>query len=303
MKPRVLITGINGMIANRLSELLTKQGYDVIGLTHSKSKQDKSKGIYYWDIDNKYIDKEAFDGLSYIVHLSGHNVNNRWNKKNKNLMLKSRIDSSKLLFENVKKRDIKLKAFISSSAIGYYGYDDDYNKSFSENDKPSKSNFLSKICIDWEKQADRFKKLGIRTVKIRTSIVLSKKSKALEQIKNTINKNIGIYFSKVYFPWIHIDDLCNVFIEAIEDNKMEGAYNATSTQVDTTMKEFVSQLGKAMNKNKLLMIRIPHFLVKIIFGEKATMILQKNKIIPKRLRDKNFKYKYNHLRLALKDIL
>src|SRR5258708_33984710 len=225
MSKKILITGASGMIGAQLTEMLLAKNYSVAHLGRKKKGNVPS---FVWDVSNGVIDKDALQQTDTIIHLAGANVaSSRWTEGRKKEILESRVKSTALLFQTLKNNRHTIQTFISASAIGYYGFGEE-NKIFTEEDNPG-NDFLAQVTRQWEEAADRFATLGIRTVKIRTGIVLSKKGGALEKMVKPIKFGIGspLGSGKQFISWIHIDDLCGIFLKAIEDEKMSGTYNAT----------------------------------------------------------------------------
>ena len=154
---KVLITGGTGLIGQQVCKVLLEKGYEVAILSRSRREnRDSQIPTYYWDIDAGEIDSEAINNCDYIIHLAGVNIGGkRWTSKRKHQILESRISSAELILQNLDKHNHKLKAFISASAIGYYGSITS-EKVFVETD-PSADDYLGIICSQWEQMADRFK--------------------------------------------------------------------------------------------------------------------------------------------------
>ena len=204
---KVLITGGTGLIGKHLQNLLIANKHKVVIL----SRNPKKKNEFKWNISENYIDDNALRGVTHVIHLAGAGIaNKRWTNKRKNELINSRVLSTNLLFKKVKELNIELKGFISASGIGYYGAITS-DKTFTENDT-SKNDFISKVCVEWEKSVHQFKKLNIPVTILRTGVVLSKNGGALQKM------NTPLFLSALgngnqYMPWIHIDDLCNLYLE------------------------------------------------------------------------------------------
>ncbi|MDB4303927.1 TIGR01777 family oxidoreductase [Desulfosarcina sp.] len=292
----VLITG-KGLIAKHLGSKLLELGYRVKYLSRTTSDQ-----TYTWNIDKGQIDDEAISSADYIIHLAGANISGkRWTNKRKQEIIDSRVKSTQLIFNEVKKQNKKLKAFISASAVGYYGAITS-DKIFKEDDPPA-SDFLGEVCNKWEQPADNFQGLGIRTTKIRIGVVLTENGGALEKMIPPVKMGIGspIGTGKQYLPWIHVDDLCSIFIKAIKDSKMDGVYNAVAPDFKTN-KEFTKDLAKALNK-PFWFPNIPAFTMKLMFGEMATILLNGSRVSSEKIRETGFAFKFPDLKNALADIL
>lgn len=281
------------MIGNQLSSLLESKGYEVRLLTRNPNLKSNYKS-FVWDIDNNSIDDKAFENLDHIIHLAGAGIaDKKWTEKRKQIIIDSRVKSTELLFEAVKRLKAPIKTFISSSAIGYYGSVTS-DIIFTENHK-SAQDFLGQVCSLWEKAINLFLKEKIRTCIIRTGIVLSNKGGALKKMKTPVVTPLGN--GKQYMPWIHIEDLCNIYIKAIEDKDMNGVYNGVAPE-HITNSSFSKQLASAF-KRPFLPIGAPSFLLKIAFGEMATILLNGSRISSSKIKEAGFSFKYLTLKKAL----
>ena len=298
MKDRVLITGANGMVAKKLGTHMQSQGFDVIFL--STKKNNKASNVYFWNPENKEIDIESIKNVKHIIHLAGFSISNAWTKRNKSKMYKSRVESCKFLFDLIDKNKLKIDTFISASASGYYGFNQ--NSSKTETDNPGKD-WLAKLCVDWEKQASKFSKLGARVVKMRIPIILEKGAEILNKIILGLSFGQGIIFGngRQSFPWLHIDDLVNFICFSVKNNNIKGAYNISSPQKCNNY-EFVETI-RNLKFSYAILIKIPKFLIKIIFYKKYVLLLNNVSLNTKKLRDTGFKWKFKSTKLAMKDIL
>ncbi len=206
-----------------------------------------------------------------------------------------------MIYYKIKHKEIKPKAFISASAIGYYGAIT-AEKVFYETDLPA-SDFLGETCRLWEQSADKFKNSDTRVVKIRTGVVLAEQGGALSKMIVPVKLGFGsaIGSGKQYMPWIHIDDLCNIYIKAIEDIQMSGAYNAVAPQ-HTTNVEFTRALASILKK-PFWFPAIPAFMLKMIFGEMAEMLLRGSRVSSEKIIKAGYKFKFANLQAALTDLL
>jgi len=297
----VLITGGNGLIGSKLTSRLLEEGYSVSHLSRKTIKSGNVKS-YFWDPEKRKADPEAFTGIDFIVHLAGANIGKkRWTQGRKDEILKSRVNSTGFLSETVLSLGINLKGFISASASGVYGLETS-EKIFTEADSPA-GDFLGSICKSWEESADAFEKVGIRTVKIRTAIVLEKSDSALSRLMmpGKFGFLVQIGRGDQYMPWIHIKDLCNIYLKAIEDPLMSGVYNAAAPQ-HLTHREFIQILAGVM-KRGVFPLPLPGFLLRSVLGEMSGIVLKGSRISPKKIISAGYTFFYPNLKNALENIL
>jgi uncharacterized protein (TIGR01777 family) len=297
----VLITGASGLIGTHLTPLLQQKGYRVTHLSRSSPKKSNIE-TYLWDVRKQTIDERAVKEADYIIHLAGAGIaDKKWTKERKKEIIDSRIESTLLLFKIIQQTNTSLKGFISSSAAGIYGAITT-EKIYSESD-PAAADFLGITCKLWEEAADAISKLNVRVLKIRTGVVLSEKGGALKRMTKPIRFFAGspLGDGKQYVPWVHLDDICNIYLKAIEDETMQGAYNAVAPEY-VTNKELTQAIAYMLHR-PLLMPNVPVFLLKILFGEMAVVVLTGSRISCKKLEAAGFVFKYNQLDQALKNLL
>ena len=293
---KVLITGGSGLIGRRLSFLLKSRGYEVRILSRSNNPKNNYK-TFVWNVSEQYINDSAFEGLNHIIHLAGAGIaDKRWSEKRKKEIITSRVASTNLLYNTVKRLKTPLNSFISASATGYYGAITS-ETIFEEKDKPAKD-FLGKVCSLWEDSIFQFNQIKIRTVALRTGIVLSKDGGALKKMKTPVITSLGN--GKQYMPWIHIDDLCELYIKAIEDQEFKGAFNAVSPEHISNL-SFSKKISKIFNY-PFLALGAPSFILQIVFGEMSTIILNGSRISANKIKQAGFKFKFENLEKALKNL-
>jgi hypothetical protein len=297
---KVLITGGTGLVGKALSAMLMQRGYKVSILSRGLGN-NPDFDYYKWDPDQGIIDKKALENQDYIIHLAGENLGaKRWSILQKQKIYNSRVKSSELLFNKVVENNVSLKAFISASAVGIYPAFGDGGPEFNESSEVGNS-FVSNVCSAWEKAADNFKNAGIRTVKIRTGLVQDVKDPALKKILQLAKFGILPVFGtgKQYYPWIHINDLVNIYIEAIENENLEGPVNAVAPDLVTNY-EYTKVIKSVRGKG--LIFKIPAFVFKIMFGEMTEIILRGTKIHSK-LHNGSFEFEYPQLEGAMRNLL
>ena len=200
---KVLITGAGGALAKKVKKLLLKEGYIVVMLTTSIRRCDDS--TFYWNVEKGKIDHNSFENCKHIIHLAGYSIVKPWTSTNQKKMYDSRVKAAKLLLDTCVKYKIKLKTFISASAIGYYNSDVDEPKN--ENDLPGE-NWLAKLARDWEASAYQFQKNNVRVVCMRISLLLDLKSGFLKPLVLSAKLGCGTIFGNKsnIIEWIHIND-------------------------------------------------------------------------------------------------
>ncbi len=293
--PNILISGGTGLIGNHLSKRLQKKGYTVYILSRSGTTNHKT---FTWSPRQNKIDSKAVKIADYIIHLSGSNIGaKRWTRKRKKEIIDSRVNTANLIFRSCKKQGVFPRAFISASGTGYYGMQT-IQKIFTEADSPA-NDFLGNTCRRWEQAADMFEEKGVRTVKIRTGIVLSRAGGALPILAKLAKSGLGavIGTGKQYMPWIHIDDLCNIYIKALEDEQMKGAYNAVAPE-HITNKQFTKTLACALHK-PLFLPPIPGIIIKLFYGKMAGMLLKGSRVSSRKIRERKYHFQFREFHQAI----
>lgn len=297
----VLITGGTGLIGRNLIKMLTGNGYAVSILSTSGKKVAGCR-TYSWNPASGIIDEKAVADADHIIHLAGANIGaKKWTTTRKKEIVNSRVKSGELLFEAFQKHPGKLKTFITASATGYYGAITS-EKIFTEDSSPA-GDFLGETCRRWEETADLFKKAGTRTVKIRTGIVLDSNEGALARLLMPMKLHIGsaLGTGAQYMPWIHLDDICRIYLKAIEDSTLEGAYNAVAPQ-HVTNEEFTSTVAQVTGRT-LWFPKVPDFALKAMFGEMAAIILEGSRVSSEKIIKAGFSFRFPELKPALENIL
>jgi uncharacterized protein len=296
MAGKILISGGSGLIGTRLSEMLIDQGYEVALLSRNPDKFSHYK-TFRWDIKNATIDDSAITYADYIIHLAGAGLaDEKWTNERKREILRSRVDSTQLLLDSLRKTEHHVKGFISASAVGIYGNSGDQLMS---EESSYGEDFIAEVCKAWEGTVWQIKSMGIRTVMLRTGIALSDKGGALPQIARPVKLMAGapLGSGKQYMSWIHIDDLCRLYIRAIEDTQFEGVYNAVAPH-PVTNKEFTETLAEAMHR-PLVLPKVPSFALNLMLGEMSEVVLSGQRVSANKVMQTGFTFEYNYLDEAL----
>lgn len=289
------------MIGQHLIPKLIVNGYDVAILGRSK-KENSAANNYLWDIEKQEIEERALDNVSHIVHLAGANLGEkRWSNKRKQLLIDSRVKSAQLLFEKFKESGLHIKTYISASAIGYYGAVTT-DHIFIESDFPA-DDYLGKLCTLWERSADDFSAIAERVVKLRTGVVLSEIDGALEKMIRPIKAGFGspLGSGKQFMPWIHIDDLCDIYLKSLMDKTINGSYNAVSPDFSTN-RDITLTIARVLKK-KIRLPNVPAFLLKLIFGEMADIILEGSRVSADKIISTGYKFIFEDPEKALNELI
>ena len=302
----VLITGGSGLVGTRLTEILLERGFTVSYLTRKVEKKTiggKPVKTYLWDIKKEVIDEKAFLEADYLVHLAGAGIaDENWSDERKNEIIDSRTKSINLIVSTLKTLPHRIISFASASGIGYYGADTG-DEHISEQHTPG-SDFVADCCIQWEAAADEIQALGIRTVKLRTGIVLSEKGGALPKLTQPVRWGVGAALGtgKQWQSWIHLDDLCEMYIKSLTDKQMTGAYNAVAPNPVTNYD--LTKISAQVLSRPFWMPNVPEFTLKMVFGEMASIVLGGNYVLNQRIKQEtDFDYKFVEVKGALEDLL
>lgn len=302
MNKNVVVTGGTGFIGKKLTQLLLDNGYSVTILSRTVKENSGAVSYSYWNVDDGTIDEQAILDANYIVHLAGENIGaKRWSSNRKKAILDSREKSTQLLLATLQKNNKKLDAFISASGVGIYGAITD--GILCSETTPAANDFLGTVCQKWELAAQPIRDLGIRTVQIRTGLVLGKGDGVLQQLVPLFKLRLGsaIGTGKQFMPWIHVDDVCRIYLEAIINSDMHGPYNAAID--DGTTNSIFSKTLASIFGYKIWLPNVPAFILHFVLGEMAQLVLTGRRISPKKIEAIGFKFRFTQLNLALKDCL
>ena len=281
--------------------------YDIESILESEIKEiwiqkyNAYVKLYEWNVQQNYIEEGALKNIDYIIHLAGAGVaEENWTASRKREILESRTHSTKLLVESIKNIPNQIKAFISASAIGYYGMDTG-NVWQKEDSKSQGNGFLAQVVQAWEQEI--FKSEDVRTVAIRIGVVLAPKGGALEKMAQPVRLYAGAALARgiQYISWIHLDDLCEMFIKAIEDENMKGIYNGVAPE-PVTNQMLTKAIGKTLGK-PILPINVPEFALRLMLGEMADIVIGGNRVSAEKIEKAGFNFQFKDLAIALKDLL
>ena len=303
----ILITGGTGLLGSALTKMLKDKGHEIIILTRAKKPSGDDKVRYAsWDVKAQTIDEVAVAAADYIIHLAGAGVaDKRWTSDRKKEIVESRTQSSALLIKALQLPN-KVKAVISASAIGWYGLDENRppkKEAFTE-DMQADKEFLGETCRLWEESIEPVIKAGKRLVKLRIGIVLSDDGGALPELKKPVKFGIaGVLGSgKQIVSWIHIEDVCRMFIYAIENDNLECAYNAVAP-APVRNKELTLLLAQKMKGKFFVDMHVPAFVLKTMMGEMSAEVLKSTTVSAEKIRMAGFTFLYPSIEAALDNLI
>jgi uncharacterized protein (TIGR01777 family) len=295
---KILITGASGLIGKALQTALAAGGHEL--LLAGRGEADAPNKVK-WSIEDGFAEIERLEGVDAVVHLAGENVSGlRWTDEKKKAIRESRVEGTKSVVDALARLQNKPHVFISGSAIGFYG--DRGDEEVTEASGPGDT-FLSEVCRDWEVQSRRAEDLGIRTVLLRTGIVLSKDGGALATMITPFKFGVGgvVGSGKQWMSWVSLDDVVRIIEFALENEKIRGALNVTAP-TPVTNEQFTKTLGDVLYRPTIL--PLPEFAVNLVFGEMGhALLLDSTKVIPKRLIDAGFEFRFSDLKNALNNAL
>lgn len=284
----VLIAGGTGLIGRRMTILLRERGHQVRILTRNPKTDDQFK----WNSAKGEIDPAALDGVDVVVNLAGEGIADwLWTKKRKEAIVKSRVEATTTLVKALANGKHPIKAFIQASASGFYG--NPGKEMVDENSKPQPGDFLSDTCVAWENAFHQIELPNVRKVVLRIGIVMTKEGGALAKMLPTYKLGFGVRFGdgQQFYPWIHTEDVCGVFIHAIENSQMEGTYNANHPK-PLTQEEVARQIAISLGKTPRL-IPAPAFMLKLTMGEMSAILLYSCNSSAKKIVDTGYQFKYD----------
>lgn len=312
----VMITGGTGLVGSALTKLLVNNGYNVVILSRNplKTAQEheyegrigafrSSGNVYYsrWDIEKQYIDPAALANTDHIIHLAGASVaEKRWTASRKKEILESRTQSSELLVKALRKHPHKVRDLISASAIGWYG--PDKGTPFVESD-PAAPGFLGDTCLAWENSISPVEEQGIRLVKLRMGIVLSHKGGALKEFRKPMRMGVAAIMGSgnQVVSWIHMEDLCRMFLYAMEEPTMRGVYNAVAP-VPVSNRELTKTLSEHITNGRAIPMNVPEFVLKTMLGEMSVEVLKSATVSSEKVQQAGFEFFYPTIQKAIRDL-
>ena len=295
---RVLITGASGLIGKALQRSFSEKGYEMLLAGRGEPKHENE---IQWSVDDGFQEEDLgrLEGLDAVIHLAGEGIAGlRWTDEKKKAIRDSRVNGTRNLINTLAGLKQKPKVLIAGSAMGFYG---DRGDELVTESSPPGDTFLSEVCKEWEMESRRAEDSGIRTVLLRTSIVLSKDGGALATMLTPFKLGVGgvVGSGKQWMSWISLDDVIGVINYAIENENLRGAVNVASPN-PVTNEEFTKTLGEVLYRPTFL--PLPEFAVNLVFGEMGdALLIDSTRVEPKRLQEAGYEFKFTHLKSALEN--
>jgi len=294
----ILLTGGTGLIGSKLTQQLLDKGYKVSHLSRSAGNNPQVK-TYLWDVNKGDIDEHCIDGIDIIVHLAGAGIaDKRWTDERKKEIIDSRIKSIELIYNLLGHKKHQINSVISASGIGYYS---DRGDELMTETSPPQNDFISKCCVEWEAAIDKGKAFNLRILKMRTGIVLDRGG-ALPKMAIPVKLYVGspLGNGRQWVSWIHWQDVIDMYLYGIENDKLDGIYNMV-TPNPVTNKQLTQAIARQLHK-PLWLPDVPAFFLKLLLGEMSAVVLGSTKVSAQKIEDAGFKFKYPGITPALKEI-
>ena len=296
---RIAVTGATGLIGSALSERLRKEGNEVLVVTRRRNLSSPPT-VVLWDPERGELDTSALEGIDAVVHLAGETIAERWTRAKKERIRASRVEGTRLLVDALKSLSKPPSVLVGSSAVGFYGSRGD--EDLDETSEPG-TGYLPEVCQAWEAATARASELGMRVANLRTGIVLSTKGGALGEMLLPFKLGLGgpVGSGTQWMSWIHIDDVVGGYHFALHQAELSGVVNLTAPKPARNA-EFTKALGRALGRPAFL--PAPGFALKLVFGEMAQdLLLDGQKVLPRRLQSAGYKFQHRDLDEALTDVI
>lgn len=300
--PTVVIGGGSGLVGQRLSHQFKERGYRVCHYSRTENLQAEFPA-YAWNPSAGELDPRPLREADYVINLAGAGIaDQRWTEQRKRLIIKSRVETTRLLCRQIQDLKLSPKAFLSAAAIGYYGDRDD--EWLTEDSEPGREGFLPESCKQWEAAIREVpENTGVRTAWVRIGLVLSTRGGALEKIIAPIHFRLGTYFGdgRQWYSWVHIDDIARAFVHLAETDGLSGPFNGVAPK-PVRNRDFVKEIMDALDKPGLL-LPAPGFALRLALGEMAEAVLSGSKVSAKKLQEAGFEFEHPELKEAVEHLI
>ncbi len=298
---KILLTGGTGFLGRHLIAGLQRQSHTLIILTRNPHPPQPTTGVrsIHWDAKTVGAWAEEIDGADAVINLAGESIGaRRWTSVQKERIRSSRIDATRAVVQAIERAARRPEVLVNASAVGYYG---NVPEGEVTEDFPAGKDFLGETCLAWENEARKVERLGVRLVLPRTGIVLDKQGGALQRMLLPFRFFVGgpLGSGEQWFPWIHIEDEVGAMIFALGKKNLSGPVNCVAPEA-VRMREFCRALGRAMGRPSWA--PVPSFVLKIVLGEMSTLVLDGQRVLPKKLLEAGYEFKFPKLEEALNQI-
>ncbi|MDF2605942.1 MAG: multidrug transporter [Bacillales bacterium] len=298
----ILLFGGTGLIGSATSNFLSKQGFKIYIVTRNQDLISKSNDriVYLNFLDvNKFMNENNIN-ISYVINLAGSSINTYWTKEAKEEIIESRLKVTRIVKTIISNLEKKPLCYLQASAIGIYGTSS--TNTFTEKSETTTTDFLSYTATKWEQAGQEIEQIGIRCIFARFGVVLSHKGGALPKIINPIKYFIGgnVGSGHQHISWIHITDVIRLIEFCLLNEKMNGPINFTAPN-PVTMKRLGTTCADLLNRPYIM--KVPGSFLRLFLGERSTLVLDGQKVIPEKALKHNFNFTYSNIKLALQQIL
>ena len=299
---KVLVIGATGLIGRSLCRSLAADGHTVAAVSRSiaKHKDLAVSEIHHWEPQSGPLPGAALSNVDAVVNVAGEPIDaRRWSDEQKRRIGDSRVVTTRNLVEGLRSVDRKPEVFVSGSAVGFYG---DRGDEQLDESSPAGRGFMSELCEEWEREAERAGDLGIRVVEVRTGVVLSMEGGALKKMVAPFKLGLGgpLGSGKQWFPWIHIDDIAGIFRHAILTASLAGPVNGVAPN-PVTNAEFTRELARVLHRPAFL--PVPEMALRVLVGEMSEVLFGSQRVLSKAALASGYGFRYPLLEKALADLL
>jgi uncharacterized protein len=299
---RVVVTGATGLIGTRIVRALQARGDEVTVLSRDALRAREALGdvdAHAWTPVDGPAPAAALSGRDGVIHLAGEPVAQRWTDATRRRIHETRELGTRNLVEGVRGADPRPRVLVSASGVDYYGPGGD--EPLTE-DSPPADDFLARVCVAWEREAQAATELGLRVVNVRTAVVLDASGGALGKMLPFFRLGIGgpVAGGRQYMPWIHADDIVGIYLAALDDESWTGPVNAAAPDPPTN-RDFSRALGRALHRPAIA--PIPALAVRVLYGDMAAIVTDGQRTVPTRALEHGYAFRHTDLEAALRDAL
>lgn len=297
---KVAITGAGGFVGKYLTDFFTGRGDEVTGIGRNRPADIADDSLFTWiqaDTTQKGGWQDEIDAADVVINLAGKNIFGRWTEKIKQEIMESRVRTTENVAEGFSGN--RSAVLLSTSAVGYYG---DGGDEVLDETAGAGEDFLARVCIEWEREANRAADKGVRVANMRFSMVLEKTGGALKMMLPAFKAFVGgpLGTGKQFMAWIHMTDLIRAHSFAIENNDITGPVNCCAPN-PVRNEDFSRTLGSVLGRPAIF--RVPRFALSTAMGEMGDMVLSSQRVVPEKLLAHGFEFRFPEIRGALENLL